>query len=59
VHLAKSFKMETVAEWVGDQRSVDILTDIGVTYLQGFHFGQPKLAVDDAGGKPGIIKARA
>jgi EAL domain-containing protein (putative c-di-GMP-specific phosphodiesterase class I) len=59
VHLAKSFNMETVAEWVGDQRSVDILTEIGVTYLQGYHFGQPKLVVPDAGFTPRIISARA
>jgi diguanylate cyclase (GGDEF)-like protein len=59
VHLAKSFKMETVAEWVGDQRSVDILSEIGVTYLQGFHFGEPNLVMHDAGNAPRIVRARA
>ncbi|MEZ5923454.1 MAG: GGDEF and EAL domain-containing protein [Hyphomicrobiaceae bacterium] len=59
VHLARSFKMETVAEWVGDQASVDILTGIGVDFLQGFHFGQPKLALYDASGSPKIVNARA
>lgn len=41
VELAETFGMETVAEWVGDQECVEILTDAGITYLQGFHFGQP------------------
>ena len=57
VHLAKSFGMDTVAEWVGDQTSVDILSEIGVTYLQGFHFGEPKLALYDADGRPRIVAA--
>ena len=51
VHLARSFHMETVAEWVGDQASVDILKEVGATYLQGFHFGQPQLVQTDAQGK--------
>lgn len=58
VHLAKRFKMETVAEWVGDQASVDILTEIGATYCQGFHFGQPQLVQADGVIKPQRIVAR-
>lgn len=41
VDLAETFGMETVAEWVGDEETAEILTDAGITYLQGFHFGQP------------------
>ena len=41
VELADAFGIETVAEWVGDEDSAQILTRIGVTYLQGFHFGKP------------------
>lgn len=41
VDLAETFGMETVAEWVGDEETADILTKAGITYLQGFHFGQP------------------
>jgi diguanylate cyclase (GGDEF)-like protein len=41
VELAETFGMETVAEWVGDEESARILTRVGVTYLQGFHFGKP------------------
>jgi len=41
VELANSFGMETVAEWVGDAAAADLLRDVGITYLQGFHFGMP------------------
>lgn len=41
VELAETFGMETVAEWVGDEETAQFLTEAGITYLQGFHFGQP------------------
>lgn len=39
--LAATFGMETVAEWVQDQATVDILRDCGVTYMQGYFCGEP------------------
>ncbi|MCB1510006.1 MAG: GGDEF and EAL domain-containing protein [Hyphomicrobiaceae bacterium] len=45
VTLANSFGMETVAEWVGCEETAKIASDVGVTYLQGFHYGRP-LAVE-------------
>lgn len=41
IELARTFKLETVAEWVGDAQTCDMLAEAGVDYLQGFHFGQP------------------
>ena len=41
IELAETMGMETVAEWVGNQTSADILTAAGIDYLQGFHFGLP------------------
>lgn len=41
IALAKTFGMETVAEWVGDERSVDFLKEAGITYMQGFYYGLP------------------
>lgn len=41
VELARTFNMETVAEWVGDEATAKFLIDAGITYLQGFHYGQP------------------
>lgn len=46
VELAETFGMETVAEWVGDEETAELLTKAGITYLQGFHFGQPIPAED-------------
>ncbi len=46
VELAETFGMETVAEWVTDAECADILTEAGITYLQGFHFGFP-LSADE------------
>ena len=41
VELARTFGMETVAEWVGDEATAKFLAEAGITYLQGFHFGMP------------------
>ncbi len=46
IELAQTFGMETVAEWVGDERSVKHLTEAGITYLQGFYYGLPIEAGD-------------
>jgi diguanylate cyclase (GGDEF)-like protein len=43
VTLARTFRIETVAEWVGDAETAEIVRAIGVDYMQGFHFGQPML----------------
>lgn len=39
--LAKEFGMETVAEWVTDGPTAEVVEGLGITYLQGFHFGKP------------------
>lgn len=41
VDIAREFNLETVAEWVGDQETIDFLKKAGITYLQGFHYGMP------------------
>lgn len=41
--LAHHFGIETVAEWVGDQETAEILKGAGITYLQGFYFGTPMI----------------
>jgi diguanylate cyclase (GGDEF)-like protein len=43
VDLAKNFKLETVAEWVGSDEDADLLQNFGVDYFQGFHIGEPQL----------------
>ncbi|MEL6226188.1 MAG: hypothetical protein AAFR01_04120, partial [Pseudomonadota bacterium] len=34
-------EMETVAEWVNDDETADFVEQLDVTYIQGFHFGEP------------------
>ena len=41
VQLAQNFGMETVAEWVVDEPTAQIVADIGITHMQGFHIGKP------------------
>jgi EAL domain-containing protein (putative c-di-GMP-specific phosphodiesterase class I) len=44
VEIAKTFNLETVAEWVGDEETAQLMAATGVTHQQGFYFGQPVLA---------------
>ena len=45
VMLAKTLGMKTIAECVEDERTAEILRDMGVDWGQGFHFGYPQIAV--------------
>jgi diguanylate cyclase (GGDEF)-like protein len=44
VEIAETFNLETVAEWVGDEMTAQMMARAGITYQQGFFFGQPVLA---------------
>jgi PAS domain S-box-containing protein len=41
VNMAELFDMQTVAEGVEDQPTLDLLCEMGVDYAQGFHLGRP------------------
>ena len=43
VGLARGMGKETVAEYVGDERTVAALRELGVDWAQGFHLGEPGL----------------
>ncbi|MCC2113923.1 MAG: bifunctional diguanylate cyclase/phosphodiesterase, partial [Hyphomicrobiales bacterium] len=43
IELAKTFDIETAAEWVGDERTVDILRGWGIDLLQGHYCGAAQL----------------
>ena len=49
VDLARSFGVVTVGEWVGDERTVQLLEKAGVSYMQGYFFGAPELTKDEDG----------
>ena len=42
VGVARGMGMRTVAEFVGDGATVELLRALGVDYAQGFHIGRPK-----------------
>ncbi len=42
VHLAKSLGKETIAEYVEDEETLEMLRTIGVDCAQGFHIGRPE-----------------
>ena len=44
VEIAETFNLETVAEWVGDEETAQMMARAGITHQQGFYFGQPMLA---------------
>ncbi|WP_439543268.1 EAL domain-containing protein [Hyphomicrobium sp.] len=41
IDMAHNMGLKTVAEWVGSAEAASFLRDAGVTYLQGFLYGQP------------------
>ncbi len=47
VELARSFRLETVAEWVGSEADAEALAKLGVEGLQGFALGVPVLKLPD------------
>jgi diguanylate cyclase (GGDEF)-like protein len=47
VELAGNLRIPTVAEWVEDPESATILTEWGVTYLQGHQFGKADLPEEE------------
>jgi diguanylate cyclase (GGDEF)-like protein/PAS domain S-box-containing protein len=42
VEVCRSLGIKTVAEFVSDEKILDIVRDLGVDYAQGYHFGKPE-----------------
>jgi PAS domain S-box-containing protein len=42
VHLARGFKLKTVAEGVEDAETLEVLRELGVDCAQGYHIGRPE-----------------
>ncbi|MDX6690691.1 MAG: hypothetical protein QOG15_2148 [Solirubrobacteraceae bacterium] len=42
VDIARGLGKQTVAEHVGNDKTVDLLRDLGVTHGQGYHLGEPQ-----------------
>jgi EAL domain-containing protein (putative c-di-GMP-specific phosphodiesterase class I) len=41
VEVARGLGKQTIAEYVGDDTTVELLRELGVDYAQGFHTGRP------------------
>ncbi|MCL7750326.1 bifunctional diguanylate cyclase/phosphodiesterase [Guyparkeria hydrothermalis] len=41
--MAKDMGLITVAEFIGDTRTADMLREMGIDWGQGFHFGRPEI----------------
>jgi len=41
VDVARSLRLETVGERVNDERTLELIEELGVDYAQGFHVGKP------------------
>ncbi len=53
IDLARNLQIPTVAEWVEDEETARILTEWGITYLQGHLFGKAQLAAMPKVGRVG------
>ena len=42
IDFANSLRMKTIAEYVEDKESVDLLKEMGATYIQGYYIGRPQ-----------------
>ncbi len=56
VDVARGMKMQTIAEWVGDEDTLDLLGELGVDGAQGFQIGRPhpriRCGSTRSGGRP-------
>jgi EAL domain-containing protein (putative c-di-GMP-specific phosphodiesterase class I) len=48
VGLVREMGQQTIAEFVGDQRTIELLRELGVDYAQGFEIGRPRAALAGA-----------
>ena len=44
--VAKVLKLQTIAEWVEDEATLDALRAIGIGYAQGFHIARPEMVAN-------------
>jgi EAL domain-containing protein (putative c-di-GMP-specific phosphodiesterase class I) len=52
VQIARSMGKHTIAEFVGDQEAVEVLTRLGVDFGQGYFLGCPEPLADHLAGQP-------
>ncbi len=55
VQIARGMGKQTVAEFVGDQQSLEVLTELGVDYGQGYFLGRPGRLAEHLAGQAAVI----
>lgn len=58
VEVARALGKETIAEFVTDEATIEVLRALGVDYAQGYHIGEPQ-AIEDLLGQAGDAEAEA
>jgi PAS domain S-box-containing protein len=53
IDVARNFEMTTVAEGVEDQRTLEMVRELGVDLAQGYHVGRPQPVGSEGGGLDG------
>ncbi|MDP9220750.1 MAG: EAL domain-containing protein, partial [Actinomycetota bacterium] len=48
VELAKGLNKQTIAEFVEDEATLQLLRELGVDYAQGYHVGRPAPLTSDS-----------
>ena len=47
-HVAHHMELQTIAEWVEDIQTLQILEEIGIDFVQGFGLAKPYLFTSEA-----------
>jgi diguanylate cyclase (GGDEF)-like protein/PAS domain S-box-containing protein len=58
VQIARGMGKRTIAEFVGDNETVDVLTGLGVDYGQGYFLGRPEALADHLARQPAASRER-
>jgi diguanylate cyclase (GGDEF)-like protein len=53
--MGRAMKLDTIAECVEDEQTLNILKEIGIDYAQGYHLGRPQ-AIRESGREQMIVK---
>ena len=43
IKVAQSLNIKTIAEWVETRETMELLTELGIDYMQGYYLGKPEL----------------
>jgi len=54
--MGRAMKLDTIAECVEDEETLNILKEIGIDYAQGYHLGRPQ-AIRESDGDQLIVNS--